>query len=97
MRSVYAHFPINILTMEDGEGLEIRNFLGEKQVRIVYMANNVLCKKNDKTKDEIFVYGNDLNLVSNSAAKIQQSCLVKKKDIRKFLDGIYVSSKEKLI
>jgi len=96
MKSVYAHFPINIVKMEEGEGLEIRNFLGEKRVRKVYMANNVLCKKNDKIKDEICIYGNDLSLVSNSAAKIQRSCLVKKKDIRKFLDGIYVSSKEKL-
>jgi len=31
--------------------------------------------------------------VSRSAALIQQSTKVKKKDIRKFLDGIYVSEK----
>jgi len=95
MKSVYAHFPINIVTLEEGQGIEIRNFLGEKRVRTVYMASNVMCKKNDKTKDEIVIYGNDLSLVSSSAAKIQRSCLVKNKDIRKFLDGIYVSSKEK--
>jgi large subunit ribosomal protein L9e len=29
-----------------------------------------------------------------AAARIQQSTTVKKKDIRKFLDGIYVSAKE---
>ena len=28
-----------------------------------------------------------------AAALIHQSCLVKRKDIRKFLDGIYVSEK----
>jgi len=31
MKSVYAHFPINIITVENGRGVEIRNFLGEKK------------------------------------------------------------------
>jgi large subunit ribosomal protein L9e len=96
MRSVYAHFPINIITVKDGQEIEIRNFLGEKKVRKVFMAKNVICKKNDIVKDEILIYGNDLSLVSLSAAQIQRSCLVKNKDIRKFLDGIYVSVKENI-
>lgn len=96
MKSVYAHFPINIITIEEGKGIEIRNFLGEKKVRKVYLAKDVLCKINDSVKDEIIVYGSDLTLVSISAAKIQRSCQVKNKDIRKFLDGIYVSNKEKI-
>ena len=40
--------------------------------------------------------GNDVELVSRSCALIHQSCLVKNKDIRKFLDGIYVSDKSTL-
>ncbi len=36
---------------------------------------------------------NDVELVSRSAAMIHQCCLVKHKDIRKFLDGIYVAEK----
>jgi len=96
MKSVFAHFPINIITVDNGKGVEIRNFLGEKFVRKVFMAKDVLCKKNESVKDEIIIYGNDLSLVSISAAQIQKSCLVKKKDIRKFLDGIYVSAKEKI-
>jgi large subunit ribosomal protein L9e len=31
--------------------------------------------------------------VSRSSALIHQKCLVKKKDIRKFLDGIYLSER----
>ena len=97
MKSVYAHFPINIITLDEGKKIEIRNFLGEKKVRQVFMAKDVSCKKNESVKDEIIVYGNDLDLVSISAAKIQRSCLVKNKDIRKFLDGIYVSNKGQII
>jgi len=33
--------------------------------------------------------GNDIEQVSLCAADIHQSCLVKKKDIRKFLDGFF--------
>jgi large subunit ribosomal protein L9e len=37
MRLVYAHFPININIEDAGKTIEIRNFLGEKRVRIVKM------------------------------------------------------------
>ncbi len=47
-------------------------------------------------KDEIVLTGNDLESVSQSAANIQQSTKVRDKDIRKFLDGIYVSEKRVL-
>ncbi|EDV20599.1 expressed hypothetical protein [Trichoplax adhaerens] len=94
MRSVYAHFPINVNITEDGKLVEIRNFLGEKVIRRVRMRDGVTCKVSQKQKDEYTVSGNDIELVSQSAALLQQSTTVKAKDIRKFLDGIYVSNKE---
>jgi len=95
MKSVYAHFPINIAIQDNGRTVEVRNFLGEKYVRRVVMAEGVQCVQTGQ-KDEIAVEGNDLELVSQSAASIQQCVLVKNKDIRKFLDGIYVSEKESI-
>merc|ERR1711862_528197 len=89
MKSVYAHFPINIAIQDNGQTVEVRNFLGEKYVRRVTMSDGVKCVQTGQ-KDEIAVEGNDLELVSQSAASIQQCVLVKNKDIRKFLDGIYV-------
>jgi large subunit ribosomal protein L9e len=44
-------------------------------------------------KDQIELSGIDITKVSLSCAQIQQSTAVKNKDIRKFLDGIYVSQK----
>ncbi len=41
MRLVYAHFPINI-NIEDATKIEVRNFLGEKRVRVVHMLPGVL-------------------------------------------------------
>jgi len=92
MRLVYAHFPINANITNGGKTIEIRNFLGEKIVRTVNMLEGVKVDKDAGTKDQIIVTRADIDLTSRSAALIHQSCLVKNKDIRKFLDGIYVSS-----
>ncbi|GBN31737.1 60S ribosomal protein L9 [Araneus ventricosus] len=97
MRSVYAHFPINVTTSKDGALVEIRNFLGEKIVRRVQMQPGVVCQNSSQQKDELILQGNDIELVSRSAALIHQSTLVKNKDIRKFLDGIYVSEKTTVV
>lgn len=92
MRLVYAHFPINVNVVNGGKTIEIRNFLGEKVVRTVHMIPGVTVEKSASTKDELVVSGADIENTGRSSALIHQSCLSKKKDIRKFLDGIYVSS-----
>merc|ERR1712060_1004611 len=92
MRLVYAHFPINANITNGGKTVEIRNYLGEKVVRTVNLFPSVKIEKGATVKDELVLTGPDIDLVSRSAALIRQACLSKNKDIRKFLDGIYVSS-----
>ncbi|XP_076956611.1 large ribosomal subunit protein uL6-like [Bidens hawaiensis] len=96
MRFVYAHFPINASITNSNTAIEIRNFLGEKKVRKVDMLEGVTVVRSEKVKDELVLDGNDIELVSRSCALINQKCHVKNKDIRKFLDGIYVSDKAKI-
>ncbi|GAB7364405.1 hypothetical protein MBLNU230_g4948t1 [Neophaeotheca triangularis] len=97
MRYVYAHFPINVNLNKNAEtglwDVEIRNFLGEKVVRNVTMQPGVDVEASKNQKDELQLTGNSLEHVSQSAADIQQVCRVRNKDIRKFLDGLYVSER----
>jgi large subunit ribosomal protein L9e len=89
MKLVANHFPISV-TLE-GQTLEIRNFLGEKRVRLINIPTGVTFDKPKDNKDEIHFTGNDVDTVAQTCANIHQQTLVRQKDIRKFLDGIYVS------
>lgn len=91
MKACATHFPIKMLVAADGKSVEIRNFLGEKLVRKIQMLEGVKVAMGEK--DELVLSGLDVTRVSQSAALIQQSCAAKGKDIRKFLDGVYVSKR----
>jgi large subunit ribosomal protein L9e len=95
MRFCYAHFPINVAGVQTNgkDVVEIRNFLGEKHVRRVELLEGVKYFRTPDVKDQIEISGIDIAKVSLSCAQIQQATAVKNKDIRKFLDGIYVSQK----
>lgn len=66
MRSVYAHFPINVSIGSDKKSMAIRNFLGEKYTRHVNMLEGVTVDIAPGQKDEFHVQGNDIELVSRS-------------------------------
>lgn len=93
MRLVHAHFPINISIPKDGKSLEIKNFLGGKQIKKVDMLPGCIAKMSPELKDEIVFEGIDVQNLSLTCAQISQSCKIGDKDDRKFLDGIYVSEK----
>merc|ERR1712065_90586 len=91
LRLVYAHFPINGSVSDNKDKIEVRNFIGQKHVRSIKMNPGVTVDFSKDVKDEIVVTGNSIEDVSLGAAMIQQSTTVHNKDIRKFLDGVYVS------
>ncbi len=90
LRTVYAHFPVTVKVDEKAKALKIENFTGEKTPRYARILDGV---KVGVKGEDIFVEGIDLKSVSQTAANIQDSTKIKKKDLRVFLDGIYISGK----
>ncbi|KAJ5138050.1 hypothetical protein N7526_004283 [Penicillium atrosanguineum] len=87
MRYVYAHFPINVNIEKNAETGQ-----ADIEIRLVLRSSPP-----PNVKDELQLSGNSLEAVSQSAADIQQICRVRNKDIRKFLDGLYVSERTNII
>jgi len=90
LRTVYAHFPVTVKVDEKARAVRIENFTGEKTPRFARLLEGV---KVTVKGEEITVEGPDLKKVSQTAANIQDATRIKKKDLRVFLDGIYVFEK----
>jgi large subunit ribosomal protein L6 len=91
LKLVYAHFPITVKVNEKEKKLTIDNFTGEKTPRT---ARIVGAAKIKMAGDEIHVQGNSLADVSQTAANIQSATIIRDKDQRVFLDGIYIFEKK---
>jgi len=89
LKIVFIHFPLTINIQRDK--VVINNFIGERAPRVARIRGNVQIKIEG---DDIIVTGNDINSVAQTAANIQEATKIKNKDLRKFLDGIYVYQKE---
>ena len=89
LKIVFIHFPLTINVQRDK--VVINNFIGERAPRVAKIRGKVEIKLEG---DDIIVTGNDINSVAQTAANIQESTKIKNKDLRKFLDGIYVYQKE---
>ncbi len=88
LKIVFSHFPIT--TKVTGNHLSITNFTGERSPRKAKImgTTKVMVKGED-----IIVQGISLEDVSQTAANIQNSTKIRRKDPRVFLDGIYVYEK----
>merc|ERR1712194_980078 len=97
MELVYAHFPVNVGIADNKEHITVMNFIGQKVKFEVDALPGVKLLRDQKNQGEFTVEGNDIENVSRTCALISQSCAVRNKDIRKFLDGIYVCEKGNIV
>lgn len=88
LKMVFAHFPVSVKT--DRNLIIIENFSGERSPRTAKIVGS---SKVSIEGDDIIIRGIDLGEVSQTAANIEQATRVRKKDLRVFLDGIYVYEK----
>ncbi len=89
MKIVFVHFPTSVKVV--GKEVHIENFVGERKARI---ANILGDTKVTIKQDDVILEGIDIDDVSQTAANIQTRAKIRNKDLRKFLDGVYVYSKE---
>jgi large subunit ribosomal protein L6 len=85
LKIVFSHFPISVKTQ--GKSVFIENFTGERRPRSVKIVGDVKVKIEP---EDIIIEGINLEDVSQTAANIEQSTKVRRKDPRVFLDGIYI-------
>lgn len=62
MHIVKKHFPIDIVINKDF--IEIKRFLGERNVKVVKLLEGVSVSKNEKNNEELWFDGNDIDKVS---------------------------------
>ncbi len=89
MKVVFAHFPPSVKV--EGDKLIIENFYGEKSHRFAQILPGVTVQVQG---DDVIIEGIDIELVGQTAANIQMATKLRRKDPRKFHDGIYVYEKQ---
>ena len=85
LKIVFSHFPISVEV--DGDKVLIKNFTGERGVRIAKIVGDTKVRVEG---DDVIVQGINIEDVGQTAANIEQATRVKEKDPRVFLDGIYI-------
>jgi large subunit ribosomal protein L6 len=88
MKTVYSHFPIK--TTVEGQEFLVHNFLGERAPRRAVILDTVTVEVKD---DYVTLTGIDKEKVGQTAANIERATKVKKRDIRVFQDGVYITNK----
>jgi large subunit ribosomal protein L6 len=88
LKTVYSHFPMK--PSIKGNELIIENFMGERSPRKAEIIGDT---KVEIKGDNLFVKGINIEEVGQTAANIERATKIKKRDIRVFQDGIYITDK----
>lgn len=91
LKIVSAHFPMSVKLK--GDKVNIENYFGERSPRTSQIVGETT--KVTVGGEDVIVQGPSLEDVSQTAANIELSANMKRKDHRVFLDGVYIYSKEK--
>ncbi|MEM4245403.1 MAG: 50S ribosomal protein L6 [Candidatus Nanoarchaeia archaeon] len=83
-----SHFPITVNV--EGDGVVIKNFLGEKIPRRCKIPKNVSVKVEGST---ITLESVDIEKAGKAASLIEQATRITNRDRRIFQDGIYITEK----
>jgi len=90
MKVVFAHFPVTV-KVKDNQ-VVVENFMGERSPRLAQILDG--CKVTIEG-DDIIIKGTSLEHIGQTAANVEQSTRIRRKDQRIFLDGIYVYEKKR--
>lgn len=88
MKICAGHFPMNVSVQ--GNKFVVKNFLGEKTPRVLNIREGVKINVQDK---DVTVESVNKELAGNVASGIELLLSIKGRDLRKFQDGIYITSK----
>jgi large subunit ribosomal protein L6 len=88
LKIIFSHFPISVKVQ--GDSVVIENFIGERNPRRAYVIGDTTVSVKG---DDIAIQGISVEDVSQTAANIEQATIVRRRDTRKFLDGIYIYEK----
>ncbi len=91
LKVAYAHFPITIKVK--GPEVHIENFYGERFPRIAKIVGSQT--KVSSEGDDVVVVGPNIEEVSQTAANIELATKVREKDVRIFLDGVYIFERKR--
>ena len=89
LKALYSHFPMTMAVK--GNKFVVNNYFGERVPRTSDIIDGVQVKVQNKT--EVVVSGIDKEAVGQTAANIERSTTIKKRDRRVFQDGIYLIEK----
>ncbi|ADL19625.1 50S ribosomal protein L6P [Acidilobus saccharovorans 345-15] len=89
LKIISTHFPITVKV--EKSRVVISNFLGEKAPRYATIMPGVTVKVQGQ---DIIVEGSDVEAVGQTAANIERATHITDFDRRKFMDGIFIYSRE---